>query len=303
MAYLRCGLLACTLGLAISSLSIVRADEPKRPVLAPVAAAAKVSGSGAQKTEKSIVAVQHGRLTVRIKNGSLEWLLDRVSEQSGIAFVAPKGMGTERLSLNLQNLPLEEALRQILSNHDSFFVWAAGQQPGKPASLKAVWVYPNGKGRNLQPLSPEEWASTKELREKLSDRDAEVRATALKSLIERNGKRAQEDVLQALRDTDAKVRSRALFYAQDRGVPLPASILKNLAASDSSAEVRFLALQGLDGDPDLKDIAQQALSDPDPHVREGARELLDNLKATESLPNGPAQGSPREQPAHPDPQG
>lgn len=297
MAYRRLGFVACGLGLGISSFGIVRADEPKRPVLVPVAAAANMSGSGVEKAEKSIVTLKNGLLTVRIKNWSLEWLLDRISDKSGIAFVAPQGMGTERVSLNLQNLPLEEALRQILSNHDTFFVWAADQQPAKPASLKAVWVYPKGKGRNLQPLPAEEWASTKELRKKLSDRDAKVRAAAVKSLIERNGERAEEDVLQALRDTDAKVRSRTLFYAYDRGVHLPPSILKDLEASDSSPEVRFLALQALDGDPNFEDIAQQALSDPDPHVREEARELLGSRKAP---PNEPAEGS--EQPAHPGPE-
>ena len=303
MALVKWGFLICVLGLGISSASIVRADESKLSAPAPTAATLNGSRGGTQTAEQSIIAVQHGKLTVRVKNWSLESLLDRVSEQSGIAFVAPQGMGTAPVSLNLQNLPLEEALRQILSNHDTFFLWAAAGQPGKPSSLKAVWIYPKGKGQILQPLPPEEWASTKELREKLGDRDPDARVAAVKSLIERRGQGAEEEVLQALRDSDAKVRSRALFYAQDRGLHLPSSVLENLEASDSSPEVRFLALQALDGDPNLEDIAQHALSDPDPHVQEGARELLNNLNTGNSLSSEPSQSNTsQEQPAHSGPQ-
>jgi hypothetical protein len=296
MVLIRRATFTCVLGVVICSPSFVRAGGSKPAAPVPVTAGLKESEGGMWTSEQPIVAVQQGKLTVRIKNSSLESLLDQVSGLSGIGFVAPQGMGTERISLNLQDLPLEEALRQILSNHDTFFLWVASEQPGKPASLKGVWIYPKGKGRILQPLPPEEWASSNELREKLGDPDPRARAAALEGLIERIGQRAQEEVLQALRDSDAHVRSRALFCAEDHGLHLPSSILKDLEISDSSPEVRFLALQGLQSDPNIEDLAHQALSDPDPHVRAGAQELLNSLKPESE----PADSGSHEQSAQPD---
>jgi len=301
MANLSLSLLCCALALGLFAASNVGADGSKPHI--SVSAVAVPSASGGIDTQiTEVVAVQHGELTAQIKDWSLEQLLEGVSEQSGTAFITDEEVGTERVSLNLQNVPLEAALRQILSNHDAFFFWAAAKEKGKPALLKTVWIYPKGKGQILQPLPPEEWASTKELREKLADRDPDARVAALKGLIDRSGEGAKEEILQALRDSDGDVRRGALFYAQSSGLHLPQNILENLAASDSSPDVRLLALQGLDGDPNQEDIAQRALSDPDPHVRQAAREILDSLNADNSLSGGSGQGNSQERPSHSGPE-
>lgn len=217
------------------------------------------------------VAVKDGRLSAHAENLPLDRLLDEISRRGNVAIIKAGGRGRP-VSVQLQDVPLDEGLRQILRNQDTFFFYGVGASG--PATLKVVWVYPKGKGRELQPVPPEAWASTAELDGRVADPDPAVRARAIEALVERRGNQASDAVSEALRDHDDQVRVRALYQAIHAGVQLPRDELAAFAAGDPSPDVRFLALEALAADPEARMFAEAALNDSSPHVRGKARELL-----------------------------
>ena len=84
-------------------------------------------------------------------------------------------------------------------------------------------------------------------------------------------------------DKDDGVRTRTLYAALRSSVKLPADVLIKLALGDSAPNVRFLALEALAGDPNLGPIVEQALNDPNPHVRNKAEEIFREHRRAERL--------------------
>src|SRR5436309_2890704 len=231
--------------------------------------------------QKSIVSVRDGLLSVEIQNQPLSWVLNRISWESRVAIIVGDGEASHPVFGQFHDVPLAEGLRQLLKGHDAFFFYGGNQNA--PASLTAVWVYPKGRGRSLAPVPPEAWASTKELEARLTDPDPEWRARAAEALVMRKGDRARDVLLQALMDKDDGVRTRTLYAALRSSVKLPADVLIKLALGDSAPNVRFLALEALAGDPNLGPIVEQALNDPNPHVRNKAEEILREHRRAERL--------------------
>ncbi len=236
------------------------------------------------------VIFKDGLVTLRAKNRPLNWFLNEISREAGVAVVMAEGVGEERLSIDFKNLPAEEALRQLLQEYDAFFFYSG--EGMMPASLRVVWVYPKGQGQGLQPIPPEKWASTKELEKRLGDPDPDVRARSIEALIDRKGNQALEVVLKALGDQEAQVRTQALYQAISAGLELPENVLIDLALSDSSSSVRFMALEALATGPEAHWIAQRALNDPSPDVQQRAQEILKALEAASQPRKAapPAQG-------------
>jgi HEAT repeat protein len=244
-------------------------------------------GAPAKATEPGpTITFKDGRLTVRVRDHPLEGVLDEISRKAKVAVTRGDGVGAQRVSIDFKDLPLDEGLRQIVKDHDAFLFYGVEQKP--PASLKAVWVYQKGRGRDLAPVPPEQWASTQEIERKLADPDPAERSRSVTALIDREGERAFDVVVRALKDPDDQVRTQALYGALTSGVEVPAGLLMDMALRDASAEVRFLALQGLAEHPDVRPIAESALNDPNPNVRIKAQEILYQL----DNPEGEAPASP-----------
>jgi hypothetical protein len=240
--------------------------------------------------EGGTVSVKDGRLSVRVQNRPLGPILEEISRKGKVAIIRPHTVGRQLVSIQFRDFPLDEGLRQILKVHDAFFFY--GVERKASASLRAVWVYPRGRGRGLQPVPPEDWASTTELERDLTDPDPGVRARAVGALVERKGDQARDAVLQALKDEDDQVRTRALYETLDAEVKLPLDILIDLALRDASPDVRFLALEALADGPEARTIAVAALDDPSPHIRSKAQEIVRRLDAATRprQPGQPAQG-------------
>jgi len=216
--------------------------------------------------------VKDGRLTVEVKDQPLHQLLEEIARQARVAFTSEGGAGGKKLvSVKYQDVPLEEALRELLKDHDAFFFY--GVEGKAPATLRAIWVYAKGKGAGQAPVPPEVWASTAELQGRLNDPDPKVRAQAVGAVVERKGDQAGDLLMSALSDQDALVRMQALYSALDAGVSLPPELLVTLTA-DPSPDVRVLALEALAEAPNAGAIAERALNDPSPAVRNKAKELL-----------------------------
>jgi hypothetical protein len=255
-----------------------------------VASAQDVGGGGrspsaAEPAAPPRLSITEGRVNVSGENVPWNWLLEEIAHQADVALVrADEGTG-ERVSVDFRDVAVEEALRRLLAGRDAFFFY--GVEPGQLAVLRVVWVYSPGRGRGLSPVPPEAWGSTKELEEQVGASDPETRADAIAALVDRMKGRSLDAVLQAMRDTDERVLTRALYAALDGELELPTTALLE-ALNDDSANVRFLALGALADHPDLRAIARRALSDPNAHVKARAQEMLGQLDAASGRRAGPA---------------
>ncbi len=252
--------------------------------------AVAVEKPGSQTEGPSRITVKDGRLSVRGYNRSLEWVLEEIARAGRVAIIRAEGVGGQHVSVQFQDLPFDEGLRQILQEYDAFFFYGGVKKA--PASLRAVWVYRQGQGQGLAPVPPESWASTKELGGRLTDPDPEARSRAVEALITRTGAQTLDAVLRALEDGDDRVRTRALYGALWSDVPLPADTLRGLLREDPSPDVRFLALEALAKQPHVEAIAQLTLSDPSPQVQQKAQEILRRLHAAPSGQEPPQPARP-----------
>ncbi len=258
------------------------AQERSRPAVVNPPVPRGPLSSGKLAEQRSSVTFKDGRLSVKAQNRSLKRLLDEITGKAGVAVILGDGVGRETINLSFQDLPLDEGFRRILKDHDAFFFY--GVEKNAPASLSAVWVYPRGRGRGLTPIPPEKWASTAELEKMLADADPEVRFRAILALIDRKGNKAQDVVVEALKDKDGQVRAEALYKALRKGVELPTDSLIGLALDDPSPDVRVLALEAIARSPDARDIALRALNDPNPEVQNKAREIIEALDSAAQQP-------------------
>jgi len=243
---------------------------------------------------QTVFTLKEGRLTGKVQDRPLGWVLDQLQLSTPVHILVDDLVGGERVWVEFENVPLDEAFRQVLKNYDTFFQYS--KEKDSEASLKAVWVYPAGQGTGLQPVPKEKWASTKELEEDAASKDPEVRIRALTVLIERKGARSRDLVLGVLNDDqDVKVRTRTLYSAIGADVDLPRDMLINMLLSDPSDNIRFLALTALPEGPELEPVIQRALTDQSPHVRSRAQDILGRLKPATSGSVPPHGGGQRPQ--------
>ena len=237
------------------------------------------SQAKARPAPDTSVRVHNGLLTIAVRSRPLGSVLEDISRAGRVAIMLEDThVESALISLRAQEVPLDQGLLRILKGYDSFFLYAPDEKGA--AVLKAVWVYPKGRGQGLAPLPPELWASTKDIEKRLDDTNADTRAKAIETLVSRKGTEALDAVVTALKDDHGHVRTQALYGAMAAGLPVPVETLSTLALTDPSADVRFLALEALASDPGAKALAEQALNDPSPHVQYKAKEILGQAVTT-----------------------
>jgi hypothetical protein len=271
-AVLRVVCFGCTLCLAL--LSEVAAGQDSNP--ASARAGPSIPTEGDQTAQQQDIRFADGHLSAHFKNLPLESLGNALSQKAGIAVVFLDNSGSQKVSASFEKLPMDEGLRRILQKQDVFFFYSADQK--QPSCLKAVWIFPNGKGRGVAPVPPEQWASTKDLGAQLKASEPAARAKAIETLIQRKGNEVSNALLESLADHDSQVRERALFASMQSGVAVPSAVL-NQMTHDTSSDVRYLALRALSdsGSPDALSAAEQAASDPNEAVRNEAQEIISRL--------------------------
>jgi hypothetical protein len=151
------------------------------PLLAPplfvssaYAQKADLAAASASEPRPTSIAIERGRITARIRNHLLGTVLDEISSRTGVSLIASDKIDIEeRISAELVDFPLDEGLRRLFTNYDTFFYYGAVRN-GSP--VRSVWIYPRGTGALLRPIPPDLWAGTGELRASLTDADPEIRA-------------------------------------------------------------------------------------------------------------------------------
>jgi HEAT repeat protein len=238
------------------------------------------AGGALNAQDVPVVAVKDGLLTASIRNHPIVQALGELGAKTGIALVPAADIEQDTISADLQRLPVDQGLRQLLKNYDTFFYYSGSADA--PAVLRAVWIYRKGTAALLQPVPPETWADRRELEEMTTQRDPVIREQAYEALMSRPDQESRELLMRAIRgetEPDSGLRQRILSTAITKSVQFPPEILSYLAVTDPSEEIRWMALDALSTDPAVKETAEMASSDPSEAVRSRANEILAGIKA------------------------
>jgi hypothetical protein len=276
--------------------SVVGQRDPSSRGASP-ALDAGVSPRPEDTEDVSLVSVRAGHLTIDVVDQSLRAVLQQIADQAGMSIFVSDEVGDSRVSLRAKKLALDEGLKALLRDTDSFFLY--GQTEASSQGIVGVWVHARGRGQDLAPARVDLRAGPAEIKRAPAGADPEERARSVEVLVQHRAPDSVPAVLEALEDEDAVVRSRALDAAVNFGVDIPESVLIQRAQFDPSPEVRFLALAGLASrlDPhvtggvqvvnnaDVRAISELALSDPSPEVQLQAQLTLQTLDAVEGVPS------------------
>jgi hypothetical protein len=227
--------------------------------------------------------LRDGKLSARFRDWTLGTLCVELSRLTGMEITSSPDLTDTLVSDAFQELPLEQGLQRLFGTFDTFY-FAQGSTSG--AKLKSVWLYPRGRGRAMQPVPPELWASTRDLEAQLTAEDPHERARAVDTLVERDrGPQTVDRVSQALTDADSEVRLRALDAILNFELAVPSEAIATLT-DDNDPEIRVRALEVLrflhaktaQDASALMPLLEGALRDPDESVRQSARALLKDLQ-------------------------
>ena len=231
----------------------------------------------ATKAAPLVMISAEGRLSLRASRPLLSSVIREISSRLNLPIVVADALARERVTVQLSDVPLDDALKQLLAGYDAFYMYTAEET--LPGRIAAIWVYRRGEGRDLMPVPPESWASTEEIEKRLDDPDPEVRIRALETLLERDGDGSLPAVLKSLADGEDPVRLATLGAAVDAGVEIPTARLTDLALGDPVAEIRFIALQELESRPEAASVAAVAQNDPSDLVSNQAKQILQRKKS------------------------
>lgn len=238
--------------------------------------AAEFAGSAA-------LQLHDGKLSARFRDWTLGTLCVELSRLTRMEITSSPDLTDILVSDSFQELPFEQGLQRLFGQFDAFY-FAQGSTSG--AKLQSVWLYPRGRGRAMQPVPPELWASTRDLEDQLTAQDPQERARAIDILVERDrGPQTVDKVSQALTDADREVRLRALDATLNFALAVPGEAITTLT-DDDDPEIRIRALEVLrflhartaqDAGATIP-VLEGALRDPDESVRQSARGLLKDLQ-------------------------
>jgi len=233
------------------------------------------------------VTYEGGRLSIRMRDANLGGALQELSRRTGVKVVVAPEIEDAEISATLDVADLDLGFRAMLSQYDVFFYF--GGSGSDHASLRAVWVFPKGAALTIQPAPLEAWAGGKELEALLSNPEPRVRQQAYEVLMRRPDSHSRELVIQAIRgsgEKDDDLRQRIFSEALSRGLSIPPEILSEVARSDNSEQVRWMALDALQQDGKGKQAAEAALTDPSPTIRQRAEEILAAVAAEDHRREG-----------------
>ncbi len=246
------------------------------------------AGEGAQVTPQASADYLHVEViddlvTVQASHVPLHDLLLEIGRQSGLV-VLVHGRLDERITLELHQLPLPEAIGRILGDQ-SFALHYAGPSSSPEDSSDArpgkLWVFSQGSGDVH--ASSDITSAIDVLRMESMNADARRRQDAVEALGALEVDEAIGPLTLALADNDANVRLEAVAALAHLGSDQAVAALA-AAVGDIDPSVREEAVDAL-GDVGGENAIQalgQALMDPDNEVREAAIEALVHIGGEES---------------------
>jgi hypothetical protein len=231
------------------------------------------------------IGVDNNSFNATFQNQPLPLVAQAIAETTQIKIVLAEGLADDTVSLNVKSAAVDSALRELFSPYDTFVLY--GGSKGRPSALRAVWVYPKGGASDVHPVPRSDWAGTRDLEATLGDTNTEVREAAYEALLERPDRRSRSLVLDAISgvsERDSTLRERLLSTALSKGFPLTPNTLTDLARTDPSEHIRWMALDALAFSEysSTRAVAEAATMDTSENVRSRAREMLNQLNVNKT---------------------
>jgi HEAT repeat protein len=236
------------------------------------------------------VSVEDGLVTVRARDASIEAIVQEIARQDGLT-VATHQLLDKRVTLDIERLPLEEALDRILRD-GSFMLSATRDRSLAGDSSRKLWVFSTASGappplavdnsiadqtKDPDSVSPDELTGPVSLA--LADSNATVRADAVSALgSAHDNPQAAALAHSALSDTDPAVREEAAYALGQIGGEMSLRALAQ-ALRDPQRDVKQTAIEALasmGGDQAALALAP-VLDDPDPRLRAAAVDALGEI--------------------------
>jgi hypothetical protein len=203
------------------------------------------------------VTVQDGYVTVHAREASIDVIVQEIARRSGLTVSSPEPLD-ERVTLDIERLPLSEALGRVL--RDGSFVLSVAHEPSpaaaSPEASRKLWVLSTAAdaaqrasatgssfGQDRDSLSTDEITGSVSLA--LSDSDANVRADAVSALgSARDDPEAAALAHAALSDADPAVREEAAYALGEIGGEMSLRALAQ-ALRDPQHDVKQTAIEAL----------------------------------------------------------
>ena len=207
------------------------------------------------------VKFENGQLSVKLKNSPLEKVLKEIMSQSGAKIWLNDSIDTT-ITIEFQNLPIEEGVRKIIKNKNYAFVFAPhGSKDGKLSIIS----------------SHKSKETTVKGKDALSKKP--VQPAVKKDKPKKERRSFEELVKEALENPNADKREDAIIALGETKDKKAIEVISKALTNDSSEDVRLSCLDALleIGDKSVVDVVSVALRDKEPWVRESAVEALGEL--------------------------
>ena len=237
------------------------------------------------------IEISDDLVTLKAHNVRVRNVLDEIARQSDLVVVSHDPLD-DRLTLELERLPLFEALRRIMRGQSYLLHQAQAASGARIANHErrsTLWVFSDGSANDPGQTqaaghSSSDIASVIEvLQSQLMSDDIRVRQEAIKGLRRLKVNEVIAPLSYALADKDKKVRVKAIYALADIGGDNAVAAMA-AAAGDENAWVRAetaYALGTLGGDTAIQ-VLKHALHDADSDVRESAIEAFTEIGGGQS---------------------
>jgi len=230
-------------------------------------------------------------VTLRAYNVGVRDVLDEIARLSNLIVISHAPLHG-RLTLELERLPLFEALRRIMRGQSYVLHQAQAATGARIANHErqsTLWVFPDGSANDpgyTEAANHSLWetrSAIEVLQSQLMSNDIRVRQEAIKGLRRLKVNEVIAPLSYALADEDKKVRVKAIYALADIGGDDAVAALV-AASGDENAWVRAetaYALGTLGGDTAIQ-VLKHALHDSDSDVRETAIEAFTDIGGGQS---------------------
>jgi hypothetical protein len=223
------------------------------------------------------VEVDDESVTLQARSARLGDVLDAIAREAGLEFVSDAALN-ERLTLQLERVPLAQALSRILDERSFVLKQVRG-------SSGELWVFgdpaaPLGLPRARRAVSPDEPVDLPApATAALSDPVPDVRAEAVQALASPGTPNSVPMLKQALSDADEEVREAAVDALGDIGdEESVAALAEQLKGADIPLAIRAIEALGAIGEAAaIRVLRHAAVQGEQSAIREAAADALEEL--------------------------
>jgi hypothetical protein len=252
-----------------------------------VSAASHAKGS-------NVLTLKNNHMSAKIEARPLREVLQSLGRLTNIEIALDRALENEPVSVEFNNLPLEEGIRHILQGKNYALTYAQitlSKGPMPSQKIVGIRVVPKGAGTNSVlgiskqaaiPLDGVESHEKPNSQREPGDEaiTAEDTSAESKDGANENKEMTPQEIVDALKGEDPSLRESAMDALKGGDGPVPFEPLSEMAMKDSDPLNRMEALTLLavrNGQAAMEPI-EQALNDPDPGVSNVAVRLLEDLK-------------------------